>query len=134
VLIWSVVSGAAVIGALAALRPSAPMAVVLGALFVSGVLRSIGFSAYNSLQFAGIPGPTLADANTLSATMQQVAAALGVSIGALLLRVADQALPAEFSPVAPYTVTLSALALLMAYPLVQVLRLSHSAGSELTGR
>jgi EmrB/QacA subfamily drug resistance transporter len=134
VLTWSVVGGAAVIVALAALRPSAPMALVLGALFVSGVLRSVGFSAYNSLQFAGISGPTLADANTLSATMQQVAAALGVSIGALLLRVADQALPAEFSPVAPYTVALSALALLMAYPLVQVLRLAHSAGSELTGR
>jgi EmrB/QacA subfamily drug resistance transporter len=134
VLIWSVVGGAAVIGGLAALRPSTPLAVVLGALFVSGALRSVGFSAYNSLQFAGIPGPTLADANTLSATMQQVAAALGVSIGALLLRVADQALGARFSPVAPYTVALSTLALLMAHPLVQVLRLSHSAGSEVTGR
>jgi hypothetical protein len=70
----------------------------------------------------------------LSATMQQVAAALGVSIGALLLRLADQALAAESSPVAPYTVAFSALALLLVHPLLEVLRLTGTAGSELTGR
>jgi hypothetical protein len=86
------------------------------------------------LQFAEISGPSLADANTLSATMQQVAAALGVAIGALLLRLADHALAAESSPVAPYTVAFSALALLLAHPLLEVLRLSPTAGRELTGR
>jgi hypothetical protein len=133
-LVSSIVGGAAVIGGIAALRSSTPLAVVVGVLLLSGALRSVGFSAYNSLQFAEISGPRLADANTLSATMQQVAAALGVSIGALLLRLADQALAAESSSVAPYTVALSALALLLVHPLLEVLRLPGTAGSELTGR
>jgi EmrB/QacA subfamily drug resistance transporter len=134
VLVSSIVGGAAVIGGIAALRPSTPLAVVVGVLLLSGALRSVGFSAYNSLQFAEISRASLSDANTLSATMQQVAAALGVSIGALLLRLADDALAAESSPVAPYTVAFSALALLLVHPLLEVLRLPGTAGSELTGR
>ena len=104
-------------------------------MVLSGVFRSIGFSAYNSLQFADIGADDLADANTLSSTLQQVAAGLGVAVGALLLRLSDQAVgtPADAS-FTEYSLTFLLLALIMMQPLVQAVRLHRSAGDELTRR
>ena len=97
VLIGSIVGGALALVAIALLQPTTPAWVMAMIFVLSGVFRSIGFSAYNSLQFADIDAADLADANTLSSTLQQVAAGLGVAVGALLLRLSDEALgtPAE---------------------------------------
>ena len=41
--------------AMAFLQPATPLAVIVGVLAVSGVFRSIGFTAYNSVAFADVP-------------------------------------------------------------------------------
>jgi hypothetical protein len=135
VLIGSIVGGALALVGIAFLQPTTPTWVTATILVLSGVFRSIGFSAYNSLQFADIGAGDLADANTLSSTLQQVAAGLGVAVGALLLRLADQAVgtSAEAS-FTEYSLTFLLLALIMMQPLVQALRLHRSAGDELTRR
>ena len=135
VLIGSIVGGALALVAIALLQPTTPTWVMAMIFVLSGVFRSIGFSAYNSLQFADIDPADLADANTLSSTLQQVAAGLGVAVGALLLRLSDEALgtPAE-GPVTAYSLTFVLLALIMMQPLVQAIRLHRSAGDELTRR
>ncbi|MCA1482088.1 MFS transporter, partial [Bradyrhizobium sp. NBAIM08] len=92
VLIASIVGGILTLVAIALLRPAAPPLLIGVVLVLSGVFRSAGFSAYNSLQFADIEPGDLADANTLSSTLQQVAAGLGVAVGALLLRWSGHAL------------------------------------------
>ena len=133
VLNASTAAGAVVIAALGLLEPTTPLAVTAGLLLVSGVFRSIGFSAYNSLQFADIDRTSMAGANTLSATMQQLAGGLGVAVGALLLR-SGEAVSGSTSPSAGYGFAFAALGMIMIAPLVQAWRLPSTAGDELTRR
>ncbi|HET9650494.1 MAG TPA: MFS transporter, partial [Microlunatus sp.] len=121
-------------GLIALLRPAVPLIVIAAVLLLSGVFRSIGFSAYNTLQFADLDPSMVADANTLSSTLQQVATALGVAVGALVLRLAGEIPSLAGSPVAPYSLTFAVLGLLMLQPLVEVLRLHRTAGEEATRR
>ncbi len=135
VLIVSIAGGLATFVAIAALRPGTPLVLTGLVLVLSGVFRSVGFSAYNSLQFADLEPADMTDANTLASTLQQVAVGLGVAIGAVILRVVDlSAGPGELGPVTPYTITFVVLALLMLHPLIEALMLHRSAGDEVAGR
>jgi hypothetical protein len=105
-------------------------------LFVSGVLRSIGFSAYNTLQFADVPKARMAGANTLSSTISQIAMGLGVAVAALVLRAAQAVLAGTggAAPVAAYQWTFAVLAVLMLYPVVEALRMQRTAGDTVRVR
>jgi EmrB/QacA subfamily drug resistance transporter len=135
VLIGSIIGGILMLVAIGLLRPTTPTLLIAVVLVLSGVFRSVGFSAYNSLQFADIEPKDLADANTLSSTLQQVAAGLGVAVGALLLRLSDHAVgPAPEPLVTAYGLTFILLAVIMLQPLIQAVGLHRSAGAELTAR
>ena len=134
VLIASTGGGGIVFGLLATLGAASPLPWVVVLLLLSGTLRSIGFSAYNSLQFADIDSEHMSDANTLSSTLQQVAAALGIALAAVIVRLADRQLGPSAPPAWPYTIAFTALGLLMVWPLVGALRLHRSAGDEVAGR
>ncbi|PQD99298.1 MFS transporter [Mycobacterium sp. EPG1] len=110
-------------GVLALLEPGTPVVVIAAALYVSGALRSIGFTAYNSLAFADVDGDELTHANTLNATVQELGAGLGIAVAALLLTVTTS-----------YSWTFLALGGLMALTLVETLRLPGDAASHVTGR
>ncbi len=134
VLIGSLIAGALVLGVIATLRPTTPVVVIGVALVLSGAFRSIGFSAYNTLMFADLAPEQMVDANTLSSTLQQVATALGVAVGALVLRLAGEIPAVTATPVGPYAVTFAVLAVLLLQPLVEVLRLHRGAGQAATVR
>jgi EmrB/QacA subfamily drug resistance transporter len=87
VLVSSIAGGAAALIGCGLLTRTTPLWVILAVLFASGVFRSIGFTAYNTLQFADVGKADLPSANTLAATSQQLAAGLGIAFGALALRV-----------------------------------------------
>ncbi|WP_231918097.1 MFS transporter [Microlunatus sagamiharensis] len=137
VLVWSIAGGALVLLGLALVGPSTPVPVLAGALVLSGALRSVGFSAYNSLQFADVDPERLRGANVLSATVQQVAGALGVAGGALLLRV-GQALGSgsgfDADGLLAYRTAFVVLAVVLLVPLVDAVRLPAAVGEEVTGR
>jgi len=76
----------------------------------------------------------MSDANTLSSTLQQVAAALGIALGAVIVRLADRHLGRSALPAWPYSVTFTVLGILMVWPLVGAVRLHPSAGDEVAGR
>ena len=76
----------------------------------------------------------MSDANTLASTVQQVAAALGIALGAVVVRLADRSLGSSALPDWPYRVAFVVLGLLMIPPLVGALRLHRSAGDEVAGR
>nr|WP_245346926.1 MFS transporter [Arthrobacter stackebrandtii] len=130
VLLLSNVGGALVLFACAFLVPGTPLAVIAAVLFLSGVLRSIGFSAYNTVQFVDVPKARMAGANTLSSTIAQVATGLGVAVGALVLRAAESLLGGEAAPVAAYQWTFAVLGVLMLYPVVEALLMPRTAGDE----
>jgi MFS family permease len=134
VLIASIAAGGVVFGLLATLSAASPLPWVAALLLLSGVFRSVGFSGYNSLQFADIEAGRMTDANTLASTVQQVAAALGIAVGAVTVRLADRSFGSSALPDWPYRVAFAVLGLLMIPPLVGALRLHRSAGDEVAGR
>jgi len=85
VLLVNGIASVAGFGLLASLRPGLPVVVIAVILYVSGALRSIGFTAYNSLAFSGIEGDDLTHGNTLNSAVQELAAGLGIAVAALLL-------------------------------------------------
>jgi hypothetical protein len=106
-------------------------------LTLSGVFRSVGFSAYNSVAFADVPTDRMSHANTLHATLQELGAGLGIAVGALLVRLGDpvgDALGLSETPATAYRVAFVLLAVLMIAPLVEALTMPASAGSAVTGR
>lgn len=136
VLLLSNLGGALVLVACAFLSPQTPLAVIAVVLFVSGVLRSIGFSAYNTLQFADVPKARMAGANTLSSTIAQIATGLGVAVGALILRAAQVLLEgaAVTDAVASYQWTFAVLGILMLYPVVEAMLMHRTGGDQVRTR
>jgi EmrB/QacA subfamily drug resistance transporter len=132
-LIVAIAVGAACLLAMASLRPATPLPVLLGVLLVSGVVRSVGFTAYNSVAFADVEPARMSHANTLMSTLQELGAGLGVAVGALLVRL-GAATGAGERPDGPYRVAFVVLAVLLAGPLIAALRLSRTAGDVVTGR
>ncbi|WP_228266160.1 MFS transporter [Microlunatus elymi] len=134
VVVGSSLGGALVFAACGLITADSPTWLIVGLLFASGVFRSIGFSGYNSLQFADIEIDQMADANTLSSTIQQIAAGLGVAFGALILRGADQLLVSaapDAGPQAGFQIAFFVLALIMLYPVLEgVFGLHRHAGHE----
>jgi MFS family permease len=123
VLLVNAAASVAWLGVLAALTADTPVAVIAAVLYVSGALRSIGFTAYNSLAFADVDGDELTHANTLNATVQELAAGLGIAIAALLLTVLTS-----------YTWTFLVLAAVLAVTLVETVRLPGNAAAHVSGK
>jgi EmrB/QacA subfamily drug resistance transporter len=87
VIAAATLASAACLLGIAALQASTPLTVMVVLLALSGIFRSIGFSAYNSLAFADVDADRMSSANTLMSTVQELGSGLGVAVGALLVRV-----------------------------------------------
>ncbi|BBZ01423.1 MFS transporter [Mycolicibacterium chitae] len=122
VLWFNGLASVACFGLLALLEPGMPVAVIAVILYISGALRSIGFTAYNSLAFADVHGDDLTHANTLNASVQELAAGLGVALAALVV-----------SLLTSYSLTYLVLGAVMAVTLIETLRLPRNAGSHVSG-
>jgi EmrB/QacA subfamily drug resistance transporter len=119
------------------LQASTSIAVMAALLAISGVFRSVGFSAYNSVAFSDVPTDKMTHANTLHATLQELGAGLGIAIGALLVRLGDPigvALGLSETPGTPYRIAFVLLAVIMLAPLIEALTMPASAGGAVTGR
>ena len=126
--------GAALSIALAALITNAsPLLLLIALLFGSGVARSVGFTAYNTIAFADVPGDEMTDANTLSSTVQQVASGFGVAVGAVALSAGRPlgALVGASGPVAAFHVAFVIIAVIALVPFIEALVLSRSAGENI---
>jgi EmrB/QacA subfamily drug resistance transporter len=131
VLLGNAVLSVACFGLLAALSAATPVPLIAGVLFVSGALRSVGFTAYNSLAFSDVDVSELTHANTLNAAVQELAAGLGIAVAALVLGM--------FTPIAhgvgqAYSWTYLVFGLMMVLTIVETLRLPKDAGAAVTRR
>jgi EmrB/QacA subfamily drug resistance transporter len=88
VLIVNGILNATAIFACATLTPATPVAAIIGLLFVSGMTRSMQFTALGALAFADIPTDWMSGANTLLNVAQQLAMGAGIALGAIALRTA----------------------------------------------
>jgi len=136
VIVGANLCGAAVFVACAFVDPGTPLAVIAVLLFASGVFRSIGFSGYNSVQFADVPAALTSGANTLASTLQQVAVGLGIAAAALIVRgtTAGAALIDPGAADLGYRWAFAVLAVLLLLPAIEAARMSREAGAEVAAR
>lgn len=139
-LVGSNLMGLLIIAAFAWVGAGAPIGLILVLLFLSGVFRSIGFTAYNTVQFVDVAPEGMNDANTLSSTLQQVGTALGIAVVTLAVRVGEMVAPG--GPAAggagdwpgPFAVAFLISAGIMVIPLVGSVMLPRGSGAEARGR
>ncbi len=121
------------LAACAAFRPSWPIALIYASLIITGFLRSLQFTAYNSIAYAEVPPARMSAATTLYSAMQQVSLTVGIPIGAGVLGLARTAAghavpaPADFSVAFLVVAAISFLA----GPVSLILR--PDAGREMSG-
>jgi EmrB/QacA subfamily drug resistance transporter len=136
VMLAAIVAGMACLVGMALLSAATPLPLLLLVLLASGVARSIGFTAYNTVAFADVPGVRMTSANTLFSTVQELGAGLGVAVGALLVRLGGpltDALGLD-GAVGPFHVAFVLLAAILLLPVAEALLLPRGAGAVVTGR
>jgi EmrB/QacA subfamily drug resistance transporter len=131
-LVFGSLASAVTFAACALITPDTPEVLIFVLLVFSGAFRSIGFSAYASVQYADIVPAQLTSANTVSATLVQLAAGAGIAVGALLIRIFDGvgAFPAD--PAGPYRGAFLTMAVLMLLSTADSLALHRHAGAAVS--
>lgn len=130
VLVGNGVLSVVCFGALVLISSTTPDVVIAVALFVSGALRSIGFTAYNSLAFADVDSGELTDANTLHATLQELASGLGIALSALVITLCTPlAESGDLSGGVPFSLTLGVLGAMLVPTVIESWRLPRDTGA-----
>lgn len=135
VLLVNGLINAAAIFSCALMSPTTPVPVIAAVLFVSGLARSMQFTALATLAFAEVPQPRMSGANTLFNTLQQMALGMGIAIGALALRLGAWLLGGEGAPgsalaLNEFRIAFVTIGVLAVLPLFDVRRLAGDAGDE----
>jgi EmrB/QacA subfamily drug resistance transporter len=131
-LVFASIASAATFAVCALLTAETPQALTFALLICSGAFRSIGFSAYASVQYADIAPAQLTSANTVSATLVQLATGTGIAVGALLIRVFDGLGTFPDDTAGPFRGAFLAMAVLMLASTADSLFLPRHAGAEVS--
>ena len=119
----------------AALTSHTPRALIIGALFLHGVSRSMQFTSLTTLAFADIPKPSLSSATTFFSMVTQMSMGMGVAVGAVALRLA--ALLSRNRGIAPtvkdFHIAFVLIALMALIAVVDCVTLDVNAGAEVSG-
>lgn len=122
-IFWSTAVGVAVLVAFAMLNRDVSLWLLLPLLYVSGAARSVGFTAYMSMQYVDVPKAQMPQASPLSGTTQQLATAFGIAGFMWILAVSS----------GDYRVTLIAMALVLLVSALMARRLPSTAGQAARG-
>jgi EmrB/QacA subfamily drug resistance transporter len=123
---------AAVMFACALLTPRTPVPLILALLFVSGLVRSMQFTAINTLAFADVPAAKMSGANTLFNMAQQMAMGVGIALGAVALRLGVLVHPGPHGvPLAAFHIAFILTGMIALAGLFDVLALSPQAGDSI---
>jgi EmrB/QacA subfamily drug resistance transporter len=133
-LVWNGLVCMLLLGACAAFRPDWPIAALYAVLLAGGFLRSLQFTAFNTIAYADVSRAGMSAATSLYSTLQQVSLTIGITAGAAALEVAM----AFYGDAAPATRDFSAafiaVALVSGLAAPAALLMPRDAGAELAGR
>lgn len=123
--------------ACALITPGTPVWLILLVLYLGGVFRSIQFTGISTLAFADVPSAQMSYANTLFSTATQLAVGLGISLGAIGIRIGANV--SEWSgmstiPGISFRLAFVVIALICLIGMVDTLRLVKDAGSAVSAR
>ncbi|WP_228730451.1 MFS transporter [Shewanella yunxiaonensis] len=105
-------------------------------LFISGMNRSMHFTAINTLGFADVPNAKMRDANTLQAILVQMNIGTGIAVGALALAIAAMihGSSSSVATAADFRVALWFICGLSMLAMIDFLTLPKDAGGTLLSR
>lgn len=123
--------------ACALLTPDTPVWLILLVLYLGGVFRSVQFTGISTLAFADVPAAQMSYANTLFSTATQLAVGLGISLGAIGIRVGasvSEWLQLGAIPGISFRLAFVAIAVICLVGMIDTLRLAKDAGSAVSTR
>ena len=121
--------------ACALLTPQTPVWAIMLILYLGGVFRSIQFTGVSTLAFADVPAAQMSDANTLFSTASQLAVGLGITLGAIGIRLGEQVgdwLHLTELPGISFRLSFVFIALICLVGLIDSLHLAKTAGSSVS--
>jgi EmrB/QacA subfamily drug resistance transporter len=133
VLIANALAASAVMCAYALFAPDSPVAFLVAVLFASGCLRSLQFTSLNALVYADVGQDRMGQASGLAAMVQQLAMAIGVSVGGYALVAAGAATGEPPDAVVNFGLAFLAVSLVSASSALVFARLAPDAGAEMAG-
>jgi EmrB/QacA subfamily drug resistance transporter len=133
-LVWNGAISGVMLALCAAFRPTWPAAAIYGILLVGGFLRSLQFTAYNTLAYGDVPRSRMSSATSLYTAGQQLAATVGVSAGAVSLEVARTFSGHETAGGWDFSVAFLVVGALTLSAAPVALLMPRTAGDDLTGR
>ncbi|MBP6798448.1 MAG: MFS transporter [Luteimonas sp.] len=133
VLVWNGLVAALVMCAFGLFRADTPYVLMVGVLLASGCLRSLQFTSINAIAYADIDRERMSQASSLAAMAQQVALALGVTIGGYALSLAGRLTGQPDGAPINFTFAFLSVGLISAMSVLQMRRLPPDAGAEMAG-
>ncbi|HBX5434508.1 TPA: MFS transporter [Klebsiella pneumoniae] len=121
--------------ACALLTPQTPVWAIMLILNLGGVFRSIQFTGVSTLAFADVPAAQMSDANTLFSTASQLAVGLGITLGAIGIRLGEQVgdwLHLTELPGISFRLSFVFIALICLVGMIDSLHLAKTAGSSVS--
>ncbi|MBX4667579.1 MFS transporter [Klebsiella pneumoniae] len=121
--------------ACALLTPQTPVWAIMLILYLGGVFRSIQFTGVSTLTFADVPAAQMSDANTLFSTASQLAVGLGITLGAIGIRLGEQVgdwLHLTELPGISFRLSFVFIALICLVGMIDSLHLAKTAGSSVS--
>ncbi|EMM2116100.1 MFS transporter [Klebsiella pneumoniae] len=121
--------------ACALLTPQTPVWAIILILYLGGVFRSIQFTGVSTLAFADVPAAQMSDANTLFSTASQLAVGLGITLGAIGIRLGEQVgdwLHLTELPGISFRLSFVFIALICLVGMIDSLHLAKTAGSSVS--
>ena len=121
--------------ACALLTPQTPVWAIMLILYLGGVFRSIQFTGVSTLAFADVPAAQMSDANTLFSTASQLAVGLGITLGAIGIRLGEQVgdwLHLTELPGISFRLSFVFIALICLVGVIDSLHLAKTAGSSVS--
>ncbi|TNV22954.1 MFS transporter [Buttiauxella sp. B2] len=121
--------------ACAFLTPTTAVWLTVPILFFGGMFRSMQFTGISTLAFSDVPSAQMSYANTLFSTATQLSVGLGITLGAIGIRLGDkisQWLDISDIPGISIKISFVLITLICLSGLVDLLRLPRNAGSSVS--
>ena len=134
VLLWNGLAASLLLCGFGLFRADTPYALMVGVLLASGFLRSLQFTSLNALAYADIDQARMSQASSLAAMAQQLALALGVTVGGFALSLAGVVTGREEDAAINFTFAFLTVGLLSMGSAWQLRRLPANAAAEMAGR
>ena len=122
------------VAACAALSPDTPRTAIVAVLFAGGLCRSMQFTALNTVQFDGVPGPRMSGASTLASMVQQMALGMGVALGAVALNVSEALRGAAAPGLIDFRAAFLMVAAVGLFGVIHALCLPKTVGAEISAK